>query len=1281
MIEFVDLHTHSTFSPMDGIGTAEQVRDRLEELGQKAMGLTDHGTSAGHPEFFRVFNAAGLKLVPGVEFYHCEDMAVRGVKSESNQEGQRTARASLPHLTVLALNQQGYQNLLKLHKLSYREGFYYRPRIDTPTLIRHQEGLAVFSGCVGGQIARLINADKEDLAFKWLSYFKQSIQHFYAEITPISNLDISERHCRVLWKMAGELKIDRVVTSDAHFPRPEDYAAEDTMTARAIGVTVNSPDRKLRLPAECYRCTGEEILDRLKAVLPDVNPAEFDGPIAMTQLIADACTVEPPRASGPVFNVAAEFAKLGADSTFQSSGKEAPEVLLRAWVSEGRSARRKQGELPKPGTDEWAQYLKREEYEFDILKHHGFINYLLVVGDLARWAREQNILCVARGSCGGSLLCWYLGITELDPIKCDLPVERFIGFHRKGLPDIDLDVDARYRDRFWKYLNEKYGEENCAQIAALSRFRARQALRDVASAHELPDEVLAEMLDLAPEAEVADEGLKATGTLARLFANHPRAQALAKEFPPLLLAAQLEGQIRQSTVHAAGFVVDARPIHETVGIMGKPTDLPVAACDMVEAEKLGLLKIDLLAVDMLSVLAAVAEGLGKPLEWIRSLSLDDPETYQMLAEGRNAGVFQLQGTAAGRLLRDLQPTQYEDVLAVTVLARPGPLQSGSASTYGARRRGAQPAPEFHPILAAILQPTFGIVLYQEQVMQVMREAGGFDWDVVEKIRKIISKIEGAHAMEPYLESFLQGAEARGIPERDARVAWDQCLKAGNYSFNRAHGAAYAKIAVWSAYLKRHHPAQFAAAYARFQEDPDLRRRIFTEFQGLGGKFVLIDPNRSAAHFTVLDDTTILGGFQDLEGCGPKTAEALVAKQPFEDWDAFFRACPKTLRDRLYATGVHEGRVDEDAVLHVAPWYATVTYTELEQAAAARMGATTISRAGHQEKDVKLVGRVVQVEEVNVVAEAKKYGQRPPAPGEPVLRAVITLADETGSTLVHVNPRRMAQLVAERNPLRGPYGGVGNSVYCVADWNRIGTKLYANDLICFREAPEFVPATPEHLDPVKAKKATTKRKKKSDEPAQEPAQSPDLEISSCEDGSKHANTESEDVGRGDGRAVSESDTEAGDGGPIRIHGAANGGATDGASDGRAGEEQADQRAHAGARRGAAGEDFVAKSSGDDRHTRDAEAGEGRADRGAGRTAAAEGDLLITGGGTSEDARSSGVPADQGGAAGRDQTPMAGGEKLGRSTGDLARLRSNAGSAPVRVQRSLEESPILVADPWE
>lgn len=1078
-LNYVPLHQHTGIgSPLDGYGEPAQLVSRLLELGQAACACTDHGSVIAHRPFAHEMLTAGLKPIFGLEAYLCEDVTVRGVKSEGNQQEQRRSRSSLNHITLLAMTQKGYRNLLKISSDAYRIGYYYKSRTDYKAIIQHQEGIAVLTGCVAGHLSRLINTDKEDLAFKWLSYLKQNIQNLYVELIPCPGLDISHRACQTLFKMAQELKLLTIATDDSHFPRKEDWPAEDTMVARAVGEIVGSPDRKLQIPEIHYRCSAEEVLDRLKLVMPQVPEVDLRQAMANSVKLAGQCNVELKKASGPVFNVQAAFTKMVKPP---EPAKQTAEELLHLWVAEGRQARQARGEMPRITDPAWKIYEEREAYELDIIRHHNFVSYFLVVTDLVRWAHAEKILTVARGSCGGSLLCWYLQITQVDPVKYDLPVERFLGYFRPSLPDIDIDTSKVHRDRFFHFLIKTYGEENCALIAALSHYRARQAVRDVGAAHALPDEAIAAMLDLVPEAAQADEGLKATGTLKRLFAESASAQSLIAQHPAFIIAADLEGQVRQSSIHAAGFVVDAKPIQEAVGIQGKPADLPIASCDKDECERAGLLKIDVLSVAMLSVLAEVAEELGHEPSWIFDLPLDDPATYQMLAEGRNTGVFQLQGNAAGRLMRDLQPTQFSDIDALSALARPGPLQSGGAAHFISRRRGREVRTTLHPLLEAILAPTEGVILYQESVMRVMREVGGFDWIDVDKVRKLIAKSGGGEAMDAYLDPYLAGARERSVPEQEAMLIWDLCRKAGNYLFPHAHGLAYAKVAMFSAYLKRHYPARFTAAFARHEEKDELRQSAFNDFKDLGGRFILIDPNKSQIHFTTIDDHTILGGFQNLESCGPKSAEKLVAGQPYEDWSAFYRTCPKTLRDRLWATGIHEGRVDQDAVLHVAPWFVEIAYSDLERAAAERMGATTVAATHHADRgEIRLVGRVTQVETINVVAEAKKYNQRPPGPGEPTLRAVVTLADETGSTLLHISPRRFEQLVAQRNPLRGPYSGIGNSIYVATSWNRPHTKLYCEDMICFREAPLFVPATPDELDPVLTKKVATRKRRKKDE---------------------------------------------------------------------------------------------------------------------------------------------------------------------------------------------------------
>src|SRR5579872_2138684 len=513
-IPYAALHSHSMYSRLDGAGDTDQIADRLVELGQQHSALTDHGTLFGIWPFFQSLKARGLQPIAGCEFYHRENMHQRG-KEKGTKQQRGAASVEIAHLTVLAQNQMGYQNLLKLYQKSFTQGFYYKPSLDWKAVVEHQEALIVLSGCVGGMVSRLINKDQADLAFQWCDYLRNHIENWFIEIVPCPGLPISYAACRTLWKIAEELKLPTVLTDDAHFPRPEDHECEDAMLCISMGNKKKDEQRKLRIPAYHYRCSGEEILQRAREVLPSVPEADLIAAARRSVEIAESCDVELPRGRGPLFQVPEGLTAFD---------------LLKQWVEEGKAYRRSLGLLPPLASDEWREYEERTEYELDIIRHHAFSNYFLLVADIVRWANKNKYWCIARGSCGGSLLCWYLSITQINPIQFKLPVERFIDKSRSDMPDIDLDFDARYRDECFAYLEKKYGKEHCAQIASLSTFRARQSIKDVCEVYDIPEWVGQAMVRLLPELD-NEGGIKNKGQLAALFQQSEGAQRLLKDWP------------------------------------------------------------------------------------------------------------------------------------------------------------------------------------------------------------------------------------------------------------------------------------------------------------------------------------------------------------------------------------------------------------------------------------------------------------------------------------------------------------------------------------------------------------------------------------------------------------------------------------------------------------------------------------------------------------------------------------------------------------------------------
>lgn len=1046
MSNYVGLHRHTSASFLDGFGRPKQIAERLVELGQSAGACTDHGSIWAHAEFNKELRKRDIKPIFGAELYHSRNMHEWAAgKDGSDQRKVRRRRSEISHQTVLAKTQKGYRNLLQLVTASWAEGYYLAPTIDWDALVRHQEGLVVLSGCVIGQLSKWINAGKPELAHQWADWLRNRIENYYIEIIPCTSLKISQTACLALWQIAKELHIPTVITDDAHFPCASDYPAQDAMLCVQTGSNINDPDR-LKLGDIYYHCSFDDIMARARQVLVGVPEAELVAAAERSVQIAETCNVELPVAKGPKFSVSKDETAL---------------TVLWDWVQEGKAYRRSLELLPEEGTPEWKVYQDREAYELDIIHHHDFANYFLIVADLARWANGNDYWCIARGSAGGSLICWYLGITQIDPITWDLPVERFIDYSRADMPDIDLDFDTRHRQKAFDYLTEKYGKDRCAHIAALSTYRARQAVRDIGKVYKVPSKILDALIALIPEKGNADEGLKATGFLEELFANHEEIKAILAEYPALKLAARLEGQLRQSTVHAAGFVVDSNPLTETVAIVGKPGGTPVISVDKDFAALQGLLKIDVLSVDMLSIIAETLEMIGKDRDWLYRIRLDDEKTYALLATGANMGIFQLQGSAAGKLLPQVAPQNFNEFAAIFALARPGPLKSGGAQEFIDRKHGRVAPPNYDPRIWDIVKESYGTIIYQEQVMRITHQIGGMEWKDVHAIRKLISKSVGKNAMLPYKEKLIGGAKQKEVPIAQVEHIWAQCEAAGNYIFNAAHAKQYAQVGYWSAYLKTHYPAEYTCVYARYEQDDVRRNRMFQEFRVRGGKFTLLDPNRSEVTFSVLDGNTICGGFANIKGMGEQVAKTLVACQPYKDWGAFFSALPPNVRLPFSHTGIDTpSGLNTDVVLTLAPWFIEVRLSDEEKTKAINFGCRPMAQLPEivserlEFSHVRLMGRVTDIVYTDLVADAKKYGKEPPKKGTPTIRASVFLADETGTCELTFSAWKWEKLTrdAMKNLLAGDGEGLGNTWIVDAAISDDRTRLFGDNAICVRVKP-------------------------------------------------------------------------------------------------------------------------------------------------------------------------------------------------------------------------------------
>lgn len=855
-----------------------------------------------HVPFREAMAKCGLKPLYGCEFYIVENLHDRTRAQEA------LGVNAFPHITVLAETQKGYENLLALSRISWTEGRYYKPRIDSEHLWRHQEGLVVLSGCPGGWPTRLILNKGELACYVWLQQMRARIERFYVELDPCPGLDISEKTLGALVAMAADLKLPCVLTADPHFPRPSDHLAQDTLLCVGMGKTMDDEERKakLRLPENLYYCEDHELIARARQTAPEVSLPHWLAAIANTRAVADRCQVEIPHADR------VQFAGL-------KPGQTAGRCLLDAMMN-GVTWRSEQGQIP---AEQRQNYLNRAFHEWEVLKEKGFCDYILAIADVIQHMKRQNCMVVTRGSAGGCLLLWLLGASVTDPIKHDLSFERFYDPSRPDPPDVDVDFEQGRREEAIEYVRQQYGEECCSQLAAISQLKARSAVLDVAFAFGIPK---AEVAPLTAVLKSDDEDLDAQLDTV----TDPKALAVLEKYPVLReLVPKLIGQYRQPSIHAAGVVISSLPLDRCVGIMLGKSGQHVASVDKRSAAKLGLLKMDFLSVASLDVIGATVRKLGWQVEDLERLPLDDPQALALADQGYLAGIFQLDGAAAARVARQIGLTSFADMVAASALCRPGP--GDWVETYAHNKSeperfsaylGAMPV-----VAAVIVQDTYGILLYQEQVMRLARELAGFDWPDVHKLRKGVSDKLGSNPQtgavwtQEWREKFVAGAVSGGSMSRDdAARWWEQIESHGGYSFNRSHCVTYGLVGYWMAYLKAHHPAEFYDAYLSLENDAVTMKRLIREFRALGGTVKLLDPAASQASFSCPEPGVLVGGYGNLHGIGPKTTLKIMSHTPHNNWQSLFGALPKALSAKVAGTGVATGNWDPQAVILMAPWF-------------------------------------------------------------------------------------------------------------------------------------------------------------------------------------------------------------------------------------------------------------------------------------------------------------------------------------------------------------------------
>jgi DNA polymerase III subunit alpha len=856
---FVHLHCHSHYSLLDGAGSIDKLVERCKSHGMNSLALTDHGNLHGALEFYKKAKGKGINPIIGYEAYVAP-------ASRYERDAQSSKDASF-HLTLLAQNRIGFQNLVKLASHASLEGFYYKPRIDKELLEKYNEGIICLSGCVSSEFSRALlkgTADESNLrdSMEIAGWFHKTFgDRYFVEIMN-NGIEIQRLALEGAVDVAKRMGLPLVATCDTHYVDREDAEAQDVMLCINTGKFRTDTNRMKMENNSFYLRSPEEMYESF----PGLEDA-----VARSQEIADSVDIqlELGKRNFPVYTIPA--------------GKSAGDYLLELVLTGLRERYADDAEYWVDGAigGQLSQVvMDRVDREMNVINKLGFPNYFLIVWDFVRHARECNVPATARGSGVGALVCYALYLSHVCPIKYDLLFERFLDLNRKEAPDIDIDFCKERRGDIIRYVKEKYGEENVAQIGTFGTLAARAAIKDVGRALGLPVARVNQITALVPEElgiELEDAINKAED-LKKLYEADPEVREL------LDLAKKIEGLARNVGTHAAAVVIADKPLTDYVPlcrVSGK-TDI-ITQWSMGDVEAAGLLKMDFLGLRNLTILSKavdiIARTTGKTVDPYK-FPLDDKKTFALLCRGETKGIFQLESGGIRDLLQKMKPDHFSDIIATNALYRPGPLEGGMVRDYVEVKHGRQQAEYIHPVCKKILEETNGVMVYQEQVMRILNELGGIELASSYTCIKAISKKKEDLIQKNY-EQFLIGCQANGLTAQQATDFWNLIIKFAGYGFNKSHSTAYALIAYMTAYLKAHYPVEFMAALlsgditGRNFKSKDPLVEHLEDCQRMEITVVPPDVNSSDVDFAVAEGK-IFFGLSALKGCGGSAAEAVVA---------------------------------------------------------------------------------------------------------------------------------------------------------------------------------------------------------------------------------------------------------------------------------------------------------------------------------------------------------------------------------------------------------------------
>jgi DNA polymerase-3 subunit alpha len=843
-VDFVHLHLHTQYSLLDGTIRLADLFKKARDFKMPAVAITDHGNMYGAVDFYQQAYKAGIKPIIGCELY----MAPKSRFDKTSEGPGETAR----HLIVLVKNLQGYRNLVKLTSTGFLEGFYYRPRIDKELLAKHSEGLIATSACLHGELADWILKGDLDKAKASASQYRDIFGegNFYLELMENGIPEQSLVNDKLI-EIAKKLSIPLVATNDCHYLERTDSEAHEVLLCIQTGKTMDDAGR-MRFSTDAFYLKSPDEMKELFSYCPDA--------IENTVAIAEKCNL-----------------KLDFNQVF----------LPHFEIGQGRSLDEHLREMAKAGLEKLMpkilqgkdpslrqKYEKRLERELDIIKSMGFAGYFLIVSDFINYAKSRNIpVGPGRGSAAGSLAAYAIGITEIDPIRYGLFFERFLNPDRKSMPDIDTDFCMEGRDEVIRYVSEKYGTDRVAQIITFGKMQAKAVIRDVGRALNMPYGEVDRIAKLVPNVLniTLDEAIKQEPRLQEEQKKNEKVRRL------LVLSRSLEGLNRHSSTHAAGVVISDKPLVERVPLCKSPNDDIVTQFSMNDLSAAGLTKFDFLGLKTLTVirdaLKFVEEGRGVRID-ISDIPLDDRKTFQLLSKGETDGVFQLESRGMKEILVGMKPDCFEDIIALIALYRPGPLKSGMVQEFISRKQGKTKSTYEVPSLEPILKETYGVILYQEQVMQIASALASYTMGEADTFRKAMSK-KNSSEMEKEKPKFLAGALRNKIPEAKARKIFDQMETFAGYGFNKSHSAAYAMISYQTGYLKAHYPVEFMAALLTSEKgNRDKVIKHISVCKEMGINVLPPDINQSVLDFSV-DGGNIRFGLAAVKNVGESAIESII----------------------------------------------------------------------------------------------------------------------------------------------------------------------------------------------------------------------------------------------------------------------------------------------------------------------------------------------------------------------------------------------------------------------